>query len=318
MSSPPAGTTEKGVLSEEEYLAPLPIPTGEKPVDMVNMIWRKNDIFLDIGNFNVGGVMLFWFSAIFYLCLGLSFINIDTEVTKFTLLFGLIVVGIPSLVFIYNLSRPTPLPIRFNRQRREVCVPREEGEYWIVPWETVTAAASQHSSVSQAGKTTSGMLFISFDNPDPHASKDNKHWMWGFNCGGNEAAMSTWECIRSYMEIGPHAIPKCNDFERSRANLKGRGIVWGICCEYAQGIKKHLRDGEVGEASWLILSIFVFGAPVAFMLQTWKLSPPPTLDYPEIIEWSKPLPPEQWAKRSPELERAIIQRESELAARPGS
>ena len=165
---------------------------------------------------------------------------------------------------------------------------------------------------------TSGMLFISFDNPDPLASKDNKHWMWGFNCGGNEAAMSTWECIRSYMEIGPHVLPESNDFERGRANLKGSGIVWGICCEYAQAIWKHLRDGEVGEASWLILGIFVFGAPVAFMLQTWKLSPPPTLDYPEIIEWSKPLPPEQWAKRSPELERAIIQRESELAARPGS
>ena len=318
MNTEAAGTTKKNLLSQQDYLAPLPIPTGEKPVDMANMIWRKNDVFLDIGNFNIGGVMVLWCAALFYLILGLSFKNIDPEVTKFAILSGLVIVGIPSLVFIYNLSRPTPLPIRFNRQRREVCVPREEGEYWIVPWETVTAAASQHSSVSQAGKTTSGMLFISFDNPDPHASKDNKHWMWGFNCGGNEAAMSTWECIRSYMEIGPHAIPKCNDFERSRANLKGRGIVWGICCEYAQGIKKHLRDGEVGEASWLILSIFIFGAPVAFMLQTWKLSPPPTLDYPEIIEWSKPLPPEQWAKRSDALEAAIIQREAELLARAQS
>ncbi|VVP61884.1 hypothetical protein PS870_06470 [Pseudomonas fluorescens] len=50
------------------------------------------------------------------------------------------------------------------------------------------------------------------------------------------------------------------------------------------------------------------------MLQTWKLSPPPDLDYPDIIEWSKPLPPEQWAKRSPELEVAITKREAELAA----
>ena len=34
----------------------------------------------------------------------------------------------------------------------------------------------------------------------------------------------------------------------------------------------------------------------------------------DIIEWSKPLPPEQWAKRSPELEHAIAKREAELAA----
>jgi hypothetical protein len=45
-----------------------------------------------------------------------------------------------------------------------------------------------------------------------------------------------------------------------------------------------------------------------------KLYPPPDLLYPDITEWSKPLPPEQWAKRSPELEAAIAQREAELAA----
>jgi hypothetical protein len=44
-----------------------------------------------------------------------------------------------------------------------------------------------------------------------------------------------------------------------------------------------------------------------------KLSHPPDLPYPDIIEWSKPLPPEQWAKRSPELESAIAKREAELA-----
>ena len=45
-----------------------------------------------------------------------------------------------------------------------------------------------------------------------------------------------------------------------------------------------------------------------------NLKPPPDLPYPDIIEWSKPLPPEQWAKRSPELEHAIAKREAELAA----
>ncbi|TWR97765.1 DUF6708 domain-containing protein [Pseudomonas saxonica] len=313
MSAEVAGTTKKNLLSQQDFLAPLPIPTGQKPVDMVNMIWRKNDVYLDIGNFNVaGGVAAIW-------CMSWLFVSMNLILyDPFMIMAGLIIVGVPTLVFVCNLARPTPLPIRFNRQRREVCVPREDGEYWIVPWETVTAAASQHSSVSQAGKTTSGMLFISFDNPDRLAPEDNKHWMWGFNCGGNEASMSTWECIRSYMEIGPHVLPQSNDFEKSRASLKGRGLLWGTCCAYVEDFWLHLRKGELWEATYLILCIFLFGGPLIFMLQTWKLSPPPTLDYPEIIEWSKPLPSEQWAKRSDALEAAIIQREAELAARPAS
>jgi len=318
MTLPTACSGKKGLFSQQDYLAPLPIPTGQKPIDMVNMIWRKNDIFLDVGNFNVGGaVMSLWFMSMFFLGFGLGFRNISPELSTDTLLGGLVIVGIPALAFIYNLTRPTPPPIRFNCQRREVCVPRKDGEYWIVPWETVTAAASQHSSVSQAGRTTTGLLFIGFDNPDSMATENNKHFMWGFNCGGNEAAKSQWECIRSYMEVGPHALPQTNDFEAGRATLKGRGIIWGICCEYAESIWQHLRAGECLKAAWLLIGILFFGVPIVFMLQTWKLSPPPTLDHPDIIEWSKPLPPDQWAKRSPELEIAIAQREAELAAKAG-
>lgn len=49
------------------------------------------------------------------------------------------------------------------------------------------------------------------------------------------------------------------------------------------------------------------------MLQYWKLAPPPDLTAPDIVEWSKPLPPDQWAKRSIELERAMREREAQLA-----
>lgn len=313
MSSPAAGTGKKGLFSQEDYLAPLPIPTGQKPVDMVNMIWRKNDVYLDIGNFNIGGaVVVIWVMLWLFFVMGYYSWNDDLFY-----IFGIlatVVIGIPTLVFIYQLTRPTPLPIRFNRQRREVCVPREDGEYWIVPWETVSAAASQHSSYSQAGRNTLGLLFISFDNPDPQAKEDNKHFMWGFNCGGNEGAMSTWECIRSYMEIGPHALSQTNVSRRENERLRGRGMLWGVCCAYVRDFWGYVREGEMGKAVWLVLCIFLFGSPIIFILYIWKLSPPPDLTDPAIIEWSKPLPPEQWAKRSPELEVAIAQREAQLAA----
>ena len=313
MSRHEAGISQKGMFSQQDYLAPLPIPTGKKPVDMLNIIWRKNDVFLDVGNFNVGGaVMVIWLISLMFLVMG-YYARLDD--TFYILVLGaVVIIGIPTLVFIYNLIQPTPLPIRFNRQRREVCVPREEGEYWIVPWESVTAAATQHSSVSQAGRNTMGLLFISFDNPDPAADEDNKHFFWGFNCGGNEAAMALWECMRSYMEIGPQALPQGNDFEGGKSSLKQRGIIWGTCFDYAHSFWLHVRAAEMGQAVSLIFGIFVFGSPIIYILHYLKLSPPPDLDHPDIIEWSKPLPPEQWAKRSPELEAAIAQREAELAA----
>ncbi|BBP70165.1 hypothetical protein PHLH6_21690 [Pseudomonas sp. Seg1] len=297
MSTPPAGTTKKRLFSRNDYLAPLPIPTGEEPCDVLNTIWRKNEVFLDIGNYSIGSaVMVIWPMVMLFALL--SYITPDPLIWGG----GLIIVGIPILFVIQGLFRDVPLPVRFNRQRREVCVPRENGEYWLVPWESVTAAATQHSSVSQAGKATMGLLFIGFENPDPHAEEDNKHFSFGFNCGGGTTAMALWECTRSYMEVGPDAVPNSRvgitPYEKSQI---GSLII-------------DLRKGDLIGVVWGIFCITILGTYFAEKLQNLKLSYPPDLLYPDIIEWSKPLPPEQWAKRSSELEEAIAKREAELAA----
>ncbi|MDI3398419.1 hypothetical protein QLG12_09415 [Pseudomonas sp. V88_4] len=297
MSTPPAGTTKKGFFSRNDYLAPLPVPTGEKPCDVLNTIWRKNEVFLDIGNYSIGSaVMVLWPMVMLFALM--NYITPDPMIWGG----GLIIVGIPILFVVQGLFREVPLPVRFNRQRREVCVPRDNGEYWIVPWESVTAAATQQSSVSQAGKTSMGLLVIGFENPDPNATQDNKHFSLGFNCGGGTTAMALWECTRSYMEIGPEAVPESRvgiaPYEETQI---GSLIV-------------DLRKGDMLNVLWGIFCITILGTYLAEKLQDWKLSHPPELPHPDIIEWSKPLPPEQWAKRSPELEVAIAQREAELAA----
>jgi hypothetical protein len=134
MSMPAAGTTKKRLFSRNDYLAPLPIPTGRKPSDVLNIIWRKNEVFLDIGNYSVGSaVMVMW--PMVMLFLGLAYFFKDPD----ALILGACIMVIPIFLLIQGLFREVPLPIRFNRQRREVCVPREDGEYWIVPWESVTA-----------------------------------------------------------------------------------------------------------------------------------------------------------------------------------
>ncbi|MFQ6575862.1 hypothetical protein ACLOF5_21660 [Pseudomonas sp. UM16] len=300
MSTPPAGTTKKRIFSRNDYLAPLPIPTGRKPSDVLNTIWRKNEVFLDIGNYSIGSaVMVIWSMAMLFALM--------YYITSNSLILGggLIIVGIPIMFVIQGLFREVPLPVRFNRQRREVCVPQADGEYWIVPWESVTAAATQHSSVSQAGKATMGLLIIGFENPDPQAKDDNKHFSLGFNCGGGTSAMALWECMRSYMEIGPDAAPE------AAALNSGGSLRYYI--DYMSD--KAKTRGWILTILWEgVVGVFIFNAPLATYLQRKKLYPPPDLTYPAIIEWSKPLPPEQWAKRSPELEAAIAKREAELAA----
>ena len=296
MSTPPAGTTQKRLFSRNDYLAPLPIPTGEEPCDVLNTIWRRNDVFVDIGNYSIGSaVMVIW--PILVIFLGLAYALNDPD----ALIVGACITGIPILFVIQGLFRAVPLPVRFNRQRREVCVPRGDDEYWIVPWESVTAAATQHSSVSQAGRATMGLLIIGFENPDPQAKDDNKHFSFGFNCGGGTTAMALWECIRSYMEIGPQAVPD----SQVGIPLYEETQIGSIITD--------LRKGDLIMVVWGIFCITILGTYLAEKLQNLKLSHPPELPYPDIIEWSKPLPPEQWAKRSAELETAIAKREAELA-----
>ncbi len=308
MSTPPAGTTKKRMFSRNDYLAPLPIPTGRKPSDVLNIIWRKNEVFLDIGNYSIGSaVMVLWPGVMLFLSLAYGLRNIAPDISVFALLGGGVITGIPALMLVYSLSREVPLPVRFNRQRREVCVPREDGEYWIVPWESVTAAATQQSSVSQAGRATMGLLIVGFENPDPLAEEDNRHFSLGFNCGGGTTAMALWECMRSYMEVGPEAVEdQTARFDRSK----------GIWATYLDDLIKasKLRGWFVTVIWEGFCGIFIFNTLLIDVLERWKLNPPPDLPHPDIIEWSKPLPPEQWAKRSPELEAAIAQREAELAA----
>ncbi len=115
--------------------------------------------------------------------------------------------------------------------------------------------------------------------------------------------------MRSYMEVGPETVPKCN-FEGEKT---GRGLLGWIFSLIGDAVRSILK-GDFKSAFKDIFFTFILGAPLGFYLQERKLVPPPDLTAPEVVEWSKSLPLDQWAKRSLELERAIAEREAELAA----
>ncbi|MBU3056397.1 hypothetical protein [Pseudomonas indica] len=301
-----AGTSRSGPLWQDDYLAPPAIPTGERPADVLNVIWRKNEVFLDIGSWALGSaVMVIWPNVM--LAIYLFHIS-GTAVAKWLIPLYAFMFGPAILIILYSLTKPVPPPIRFNRQRREVCVPQKDGNHWFVPWETVKAVGTAVSSVGQHGRSTQGLLVIGFPNPNwGGKSEEGKEYSLALSCGGGRTAMVMWECIRSYMEVGPEAVPPCTYDGTERQGFLS--VLWMMLSQ----VGRKLKEGDVGGALYDSFFIVCLGAPLAGYLQVQKLAPPPDLTNPEVLEWSKPLPPEQWAKRSPELERAIQQREVELA-----
>jgi len=306
-----AGESQKTLLSQVDCLSPLPIPTGEKPTDILNNIWRKNDVYMDVGSYAIGSVvMVLWPSFLLFFAMSCYFLGTLPELGLYIAIGGSVIVGIPILMLVNALFRPAPMPARFNRQRREVCIPVGAVDYWIVPWETVIAKATEHQSISQAGRHTSGMLEVTFENPDKYALSNLRFCTFSFACGGGRSAMAVWECMRSYMEIGPEAVvDETARFQRPRCVLATYMKVIVDAANKRGWVLALLWEGFFG--------IFIFNMLLVEVLERLKLNPHPALTYPDIIEWSKPLPPEQWAKRSPELELAIARREAELAAQAG-
>ncbi|KES22951.1 MULTISPECIES: hypothetical protein [Pseudomonas] len=301
MTLPPAGSQKQGLFSREDYLAPPAIPTGQPPRDVLNTIWRKNEVFLDIGQYSIGSfVIMLWPQLLIAIWLLINVRDDGELFSMFSILFSF-VIGIPLLMLLYSLAKPVSLPTRFNRQRREVCVPQKDGSYWIVPWETVVAQAIAMDSVGRHGKTTQGMLVVGFKNPDPNAKEGERDCSMGFSCGGGTTAMCLWECIRSYMEIGPKAVPDTRLGYRPYEETQIGSII------------TSLRKGDILDVLHGLFFVICLGTYFSEKLQNLKLAPPPDLTDPNIVEWSKPIPPEQWAKRSPEWDEAILQREVELA-----
>ncbi|WP_245541374.1 DUF6708 domain-containing protein [Oceanimonas smirnovii] len=221
-------------------------------------------------------------------------------------------VVLPVLVILTAVFTEPREPVRFNRQRREVCVPGRKGEqYWYVPWEMVKASAEGFNTVSQAGVNMNGSLMIGFPNPDFNGE---------VKLGGNGFSSNVyfpnvvptvgagmWELIRTYMEEGPEHLK----VETEHFTAQKEGIIE----RYIKDVKASIaKRGRFKAFLWDgIFGLIMCNILLVDYINRRHLSPPPDLKGDRVKQWSKPLPKEQWAKRSAELEQAIREREAELA-----
>ncbi|OEO26581.1 hypothetical protein AX279_07165 [Pseudomonas sp. J237] len=308
-----AGDIKQGFLWKQEHLAPLPIPTGQSASDLMNIIWRKNQAFLDIGSFAMGAgwLTLYMGSVLFIASAAYAAWGIGDYWAGFAVL-GLLGGGIMGPLWYFYIKqwrKPLAPPIRFNRQRREVCITKPDGSYWFVPWEKVHAIAPSVTSLNTGGATRHGSLLLWFPLKGlEHKAyaPDVKGWILMVNPGGGISSMAQWECIRSFMEIGPDVVPEASVFRHRDMS------IWQ---SYLFDVKQAAKDrGWFLALVWdAFLGEIIFNSILYDYFLRKKMVVVPDLTAPEVIEWSKPLPPEQWGKRSPELEQAILQREAELA-----
>ena len=123
-------------------LSPAPVATGERAVDATNWVRRKTNGWLDLqgGNWLFGAefalmflslsVLTVFAATIFTLEVGINLGRWDWELPLFVLA-GNLMISLPwglYLHFLGNKAVKESPPVRFNRQRREVAMPRWGGD----------------------------------------------------------------------------------------------------------------------------------------------------------------------------------------------
>jgi hypothetical protein len=343
---PRVGEIRMHGLEEALYLAPLPVCTAQPPVSMQNFS-EMNDVYLQMGGSNNGmvfqGKLLAWaiwlalIVPVFFPVSLATFIVIFSPFehsfwwhvwTGFHAVFHIgvmwVVIGVGPVG--YSIvegvwTQAKQYPLRFNRQRREVCfVDPKTHEVLIVPWESVVAWVSQSELVTQYGATQ----FFTFGM----GLEDEKNDTVQFVLAGKPSqahAIGTWEAIRLYMEQG---IPKDQTGDWLRM-LLGRELTedelrpheglhtWNVerrIKEDMGSLHMPVSDERMAEIGldprtrwpvrwWYVRRVLTFWK-MPYMIAEWghKAGYPVLPD--EVQRWSQPIPAEQWAKPSPALQKA--------------
>ncbi len=161
-------------------------------------------------------------------------------VPTMTFLFGVAFFLTP---FLWELYRPFPLPIVFNRRTREIYYDLN-GKLYHVPWEGIEAVAYEYRNVNQyAGSMVHGNLDIilqRFGHPEDRIA---------LNIGGHtsgkrlQTLVGLWEYLRAYMNEGPwfddlgHRVPEKGGFiarQLERSQFSMRSLLKKAQDEFAQ------------------------------------------------------------------------------------
>ncbi|MCE9662827.1 hypothetical protein LY622_05190 [Halomonas sp. M5N1S17] len=320
-----AGDTQAIPGGRITYLAPLPLSTGQPPLDMSKAVSELNDTWLDFGG---GWPNVFGWQMItagwcgFLLLCVLVFpalvlmlmpsISSDNFFFLYRLFFwsglvggaaGLFLMYIGHYMGIQDLKRS--IPVRFNRQRREVCFTlTDTQEVVFVPWESLMAWVVEARGATQYGVQQQYGMGVGYAHPET-----GKWLKLEYVSSGLPLAISNWEAIRAYMDYEVHSLHEIQDphLPRGKDDPPWEGVH--TLRNARRGMRERRAKGEVGP-------VFAFFWYAYHVIELWNLpgylteweakrlmKSRPKLRPAQVEEWSKPLPKEQWAKPSEELVR---------------
>ena len=311
---PVAGESRRFATGEALFFSPLPIPTGQTPMDLGGSFLDVNDTYLDVGssNFNkafqtramiANAMLLLIVSSIvgpFIAGLtsigdpyGRTFINIFIEFFATGAVFGVWIAAGAAVLGLYvvissTLTKSRTRPIRFNRQRREVCFfPNNSDVPVIQPWEELVAWLSVSTGSTGEGIISTYTFGMAFDDP----KSDTVHFV---NQGVATPihGLGEWEAIRVYMEKGPLYCPGKAPYEGRHTFDQERADMHE---EY-----QHNERSALGVGWWYLTHLITWWR-FPYWVAEWDHGYSMKALPDSIADWSKPLPPEQWATPSAEL-----------------
>ncbi|KHJ50096.1 hypothetical protein PZ78_15125 [Vreelandella venusta] len=321
-----AGNVERLPAGKIVFLAPHPLPTAEPAIND-GAVSELNDTWLDYGAgwFGVFGNQLiialsFWsflvvtfvFPMIVYPFVSevvfLAFVEESIRNGFFAVIIGLLLGFFLTMKHFY--IRKKAIPVRFHRQRREVCfVPEKTSGVGhekpiFIPWESLRVWVFETRGATQYGVQQQYGMGIGYVLPGT-----DKWVKTEFMTSALPLALAEWEALRSYME---YEINSLDEIQSPLAIREAGDPPW----EGAHTIRnahrrlhQRRRSGEVGwlyTLGWYLYHLLTFWTLPGYLAEwtTWLVRRSGTKALPpEMVEWSQSLPEDQWAKPSEELVR---------------
>ncbi|MGY2572291.1 DUF6708 domain-containing protein [Vibrio sp. C8] len=334
---PLAGEIRKFPLGEALFFSPKPIPSTKMVpggLGRSNQVLKINDVYMDIGQSSAGKafqVQVAMSPPVAVFCVSLSILLAGSYVTKerysgFIAAFidaiqDSLIVFFPIVMLLAigwfviiqsSLKKARTKPIRFNRQRREVCYFEENSNTpIIVPWEEVVCWVSVYQGYT--GNTVVANYTFGFALPD---AEGEDYWRFQMPVALMEDGQRCWEVLRCYMEEPPEYWPQMEKeenrktFEEKHKQIKQRFLngdrYWVRYCmhNYTQSYL-----GMLGYYVFNLLSCW----KLPYLVSEWdsKISMAKFPD--EIKAWSAAIPEDEWAKPSEELLRQRAKAEAHYA-----
>jgi hypothetical protein len=189
-----------------------------------------------------------------------------------------VVFGIENLIFIPYIATA----IYFKKKH----APRLEYVYY--PWEKLVAYIEKRDAVGPALFTEQVMLTLAVPDPD---DPETALAATSISVGHETAGIAQWESLRRFMEDGPEACPDPQNND--------------TLAHYKESCRKARQEKSTGAWLWKKVGDWFFQRYLAYKITEWRTNKLMPRSLPqELHDWSEPVPGEEQAKPSEELQKA--------------